>query len=82
VSASVRPGDIIAYPVGMRREIERVTVQETRLLVSGVLAIRYRYTSNPQGIDWQGTIKPGDPDVRVLSRGVARVDSDVRSLVP
>ena len=80
-TASIRPGDIITYPFGMRREIDVVTVQATRLLASGNIAIRYRFTSNPSGIDWQGVVRPGDPDVRVLSRGVARVDAMTRSLL-
>lgn len=43
----IRPGDIIAIPYGVRRDIDR-----------------------------------DDPDVRLLSRGVAAVDLSTRSMLP
>ena len=80
-TTSIRPGDILAYPFGMRREIDVITVHATRLLASGNIAIRYSFTANPNGVDWQGVVRAGDPDVRVLSRGVARVRTEPMTLL-
>lgn len=78
----IRPGDIITIPYGMRREIERITVHSVHRYPTGDLSIRYRYTENPRGIDWSGFIDREDPDVRLLSRGVAAVDLSTRSMLP
>ena len=77
----IRPGDIIRYPVGIDRTPATVTVHDVHTYDTGGLSIRYRYTSNPRGIDWSGYIAADDADVAILSRGVARVDVNARSLL-
>lgn len=77
----IRPGDVIEH----RGEV--VTVQEahtypTPWLLAGSVSLRYRYTSNPRGIDWSGFVSCDEETPRLLSRGVARVDLNIRSLLP
>lgn len=78
----VQPGDVIGYPFGMRREIDAVTVHAVRHFPGKGASIRYRYTSNPRGIDWSGWLSLTSPDWMLLSRGVAAVDPELRSLLP
>lgn len=81
MAASIRPGDVITYPFGMRRELDTVVVLDVHTHDSGDLSIRYRFLSNPRGIAWKGFIARDEQDVRVISRGVARVDG-IRPLIP
>lgn len=81
-AAPILPGDVITMPYGMRREIDLVVVHSVHLYENGAASIRYRYLSNPRGIDWSGYVAPFDPDVRVVSRGVCRVDHNTRSMLP
>ena len=82
VMHDIRPGDVISMPYGMRREIDAVTVHAVHRYDDGSLSLRYSYTSNPRGVDWRGFVAHDDPDVRVLSRGVAAVRSEIHSLLP
>lgn len=76
------PGDVILYPWGVNREPEIVTLHGVFAYPNGSLSIRYRFTSNPRGIDWSGFVEAGDQGVRLLSRGVASVDIHARSFLP
>lgn len=80
--ADIRPGDIIRYPFGVNNVPEIVTIHDTRAHDNGTLSIRYRFTSNPRGVDWRGCISRDAAGVELLSRGVARIDTDTRSLIP
>ena len=77
----IRPGDIIRCPFGIDRTPEVVTVHDVHAYSTGDLSIRFRYTSNPRGIDWSGFIAADEADVVILSRGVARVDVNTRSML-
>ena len=81
-AASIRPGDVIDVPLGVKREVDRVVVHGVHAYPNGALSIRFRYLSNPRGIDWSGFIEAGEPQVRVVSRGVCRVDAATRTLLP
>lgn len=76
------PGDVIEYPWGINRVPEVVTVHHVYAYPDGALFIRFRFTSNPRGIDWSGFVTPDETGIRLLSRGVAAVDSNIRSLLP
>ena len=78
---NIRPGDIIRYPFGIDRTPATVTVHDVHTDGTGGLSIRFRYTSNPRGVDWSGFIAADETDVVILSRGVARVDVNARSLL-
>lgn len=80
--ADVRPGDVIRYPFGVHNVPEIVTVHGVHAYDDGSLSIRFRFTSNPRGIDWSGHIAPDAADVSLLSRGVAHVDARIRSMLP
>ena len=80
--ASIRPGDVIDVPLGVKSEIDRVVVHGVNAYPSGALSIRFRYLSNPRGIDWSGFIEASEPQVRVVSRGVCRVDASTRNMLP
>lgn len=81
-AGEVLVGDIIRVPFGMHREIETVTIHAIHIHDDGALSVRFRYTSNPRGIDWSGFI-PADENALVLvARGVAQVDNGIRSLLP
>lgn len=71
----IRPGDVILH-VG-----EAMTVHEFWPHPDGSASLRARYTCNPRGIDWRCFVE-ADVQVPLLSRGVARVDGLVRSLLP
>lgn len=81
VGHDIRPGDVLEYPYGIRREIDVITVHDVHTYPTGDISIRYSFTSNPHGIDWSGFIDRDDPDVRVISRGVAAVRTTIRSLL-
>lgn len=78
----IRPGDVIRYPFGINNIPEIVTVHRVHRYDNGALSIRYRFTSNPRGIDWSGYVAPDENGIRLLSRGVAYVDHATRSLLP
>lgn len=77
----VRAGDVIEYPSGINRDLDIVTIHHVHTYATGDLSIRYRYTSNPRGIDWSGFIAVTETGLRLLSRGVAQVHSEIRSLL-
>lgn len=82
VMHDIRPGDVIEYPFGMRREIDVVTVHWVHRYSDGSITLRYSFTEYPAGIDWRGFVDTTDPTPRVLSRGVAAVRSEIHSLLP
>lgn len=80
----IRPGDIIELSggdPGPDHVPESLTVHAVHPHVNGCLTIRFRFTLNPRGLDWHGFIDE-HRHVRLLSRGVASVDADTRSLLP
>ena len=81
-SVDVRPGDIIRLPLGVNNAPEIVTVHSVHRYDTGALSVRFRFTTNPRGIDWSGYIAPDGNGIRLLSRGVACVDHATRSLLP
>lgn len=81
VTLDIRPGDIVRVPFGVNRLPEVVTIHSVHTYDSGDLSVRFRFTSNPRGIDWSGFIAAGDPDLHLLSRGVAAVDDQTRSML-
>lgn len=81
-ACDLHPGDVVEWPWGVNRQTEVVTIHHVHLYDTGAASVRYRFTSNPRGIDWSGFVEADDPDMRLLSRGVARVDSSTRSLLP
>lgn len=78
----VRVGDVIELPWGINRRPEVVTIHYVHQYGTGDLSVRFSFTSNPRGIDWSGFIERDDPDLKLLSRGVAAVRSHARSLLP
>lgn len=78
----VQPGDLIEIPWGINREVERVVVHSVHRYDTGALSLRYRFASNPRGIDWSGFIDADERNLRLLSRGVCAVDANTRSLIP
>ncbi len=78
----IRVGDVIDIPVTITREIERFVVHSIHWYDNGAASLRARYASNPRGIDWSLFMDTGAFSVRVVARGVARVDEHVRSLLP
>lgn len=77
----LQPGDVILYPFGMRRELDEIVLHGVHRYDNGSYSIRYRFASNPRGIDWQGFIDADDPDVKIVRRGET-VDANIRSLLP
>lgn len=80
-AADVQPGDIITLPFGIRREPEQVTVHSVHRYDTGDLSIRFRYTENPRGVDWSGFIAADESELRLDARGVARIDTNTRSMM-
>lgn len=78
----VQPGDLIEMPWGITREVERVVVHSVHRYDTGALSLRYRFASNPRGIDWSGFVASDERNLRLLSRGVCAVDANTRSLIP
>lgn len=81
-TADIRVGDAIDIPLGVKEEVARVVVHDMHAYDTGDLSIRFRYLSNPRGIDWRGFVPADKSGIRLASRGVARVDQDIRSLLP
>lgn len=81
-AADVREGDIIVLPSGATRHLERVIVHWLHRYDGGELVVRYRYLSNPRGIDWSTFVHADEPGLKLLSRGVAHVDESLRTLLP
>ena len=80
--ADIRPGDVIRIPFGIHNVPEIVTIHDVRAHDNGSLSIRFRFTDNPRGVDWMGYVDRDEAGVTLLSRGVARVDTHARSLLP
>ena len=78
----LQAGDIAVIPFGINREPVRACIHRVHTYDTGDMSIRWRFADNPQGIDWNGFIDANDPDVKILARGIAHVDSDVRSMIP
>ena len=78
----IQPGDVIDVPVGIHRVVERFVVHGVTRYPGGAQSLRARYASNPRGIDWSVFVDPGEPLLRLISRGVAAVDSHPRALLP
>lgn len=83
----LQPGDVIEWPYGIRRELMLAVVHDVRIYPTpwrgaGSASVRYRPLSNPRAVDWSGFMEETDPDVRLVSRGVCRVDAHIRSLLP
>lgn len=77
----IQPGDVIDVPTGIKREVERFVVHSVHLYETGDASLRARYASNPRGIDWSVFVNAGEPLLRLVARGVARVDLSTRSLL-
>ncbi|WKW84969.1 hypothetical protein SEA_SALLYK_104 [Microbacterium phage SallyK] len=76
----IRPGDVIERAA---QPGELITVHWVHAYRQGDLSYRYRYTCNPRGIDWNGHLSlDAQADIRIVSRGVAAVDVNGRSLLP
>lgn len=82
MTIDIRPGDVIRCPLGINNVPEIVTVHSVHRYDTGALSIRFRFTSNPRGVDWSGYVAPDGDDIRLLSRGVAHVDHATRSMLP
>jgi hypothetical protein len=82
VKPDIQPGDVIDIPTGITREVERFVVHSIQWFDNGAASLRARYASNPRGVDWSLFMESGAFAVRVVARGVARVDEHTRSLLP
>lgn len=82
VKPDIQPGDVIDIPTGIARTVERFVVHSIHWYENGAASLRARYASNPRGIDWSVFMETGAFGVRVVARGVARVDTSTRSLMP
>lgn len=78
----ILPGDVIETPTGMHRELERYVVHVATRLRNGAQTLRARPLSNPRAIDWHVYVAPAEPELCILARGVAAVDSSTRGLLP
>ena len=76
----IQPGDIIATPTGITRTPETVVVHSVHTYDTGDISIRYRYASNPRGVDWSGFISRNEQETRLVARGIAHVDPNTRSM--
>ena len=81
-TAEVQPGDVIQTGFGINREPVVVIVHDVHRYDTGALSIRARFASNPRGVDWSMFIPVEEPMLDLVARGVARIDSHVRSLIP
>lgn len=81
-TSDIRLGDVLDIPLGAKQEIDRVVIHDIHAYDTGDLSIRFRYLSNPRGIDWSGFVGADKGGIRLVSRGVARVDEHIRSLLP
>jgi hypothetical protein len=82
VKPDIQPGDVIDIPTGISRTIERFVVHSIHWYDNGAASLRARYACNPRGIDWSLFMEPGAFSVRLIARGVARVDNTTRTLLP
>lgn len=78
----IRPGDVLEIAREDERAPDLMTVHSVHRYPTGELSLRARYTRNPRGIDWSVFVEADGSGVRVVSRGVARVDPGVRTLLP
>jgi hypothetical protein len=72
---------VIRHRVGDVVVVHSIHVYPAPWLLAGCATYRYRYLSNPRGVDWSGFLALAE-DIPLLSRGVARVDPTVRTLLP
>ena len=75
------PGDIAIIEWGMHRIPEAVCIHSVHVYEAGDMSIRYRFASNPRGVDWSGFVAHDDTTVRVIARGIAHVDEHTRSML-
>lgn len=76
----IQPGDVLDFPSGINREITRGVMHSVHRYEDGSVATRWRYESNPRGVDWRGFLA-SDEEVTLVERG-RPVDENVRSLLP
>ena len=77
----IQPGDIITTPTGITRTPETIVVHSVHTYDTGDISIRYRYASNPRGVDWSGFIAHDEHETTLVARGIAHVDSNTRSML-
>ena len=75
------PGDIVIIEWGTQRIPEAVCIHSVHTYETGDMSIRYRFASNPRGVDWSGFVAHDDASVRVIARGIAHVDEHTRSML-
>lgn len=80
-TCNIITGDIIAKPVGITRTLETIVVHSVHTYDTGDISIRYRYASNPRGVDWSGFISHDEQETRLVARGIAHVDLNTRSML-
>lgn len=81
LTSDIRPGDVISAPLGITRTHETIVIHDIYIYNTGDVSIRYRYASNPRGIDWSGFVSHDEAETRLVARGIARVDPHIRSLL-
>lgn len=77
----ITPGDIITRPTGITRTPETVVIHSIHTYDTGDVSIRYRYASNPRGVDWTGFITHDEQSLKLVARGIAHIDLNTRSML-